>query len=228
MKKRATLRSGRKAISLIEILIAITIIGILAYLLLPAMKRMIEKSQQATCMGNLRTLAAGANLFATDNNGFLPWYGVTSSIRWETQIAPYVGDYKVYHRWDKVWHPSGPFTCPATSRNWWLGYGWNYHGLGMSAPPSPIPPGKDPKADYTRFGPTLAGSKSKVVMMADSYYASHPTATVPEGNNALPPPGKSTIVQSPHSGGLNTVFVDGHVEWCQSEEWYKFKFIQPQ
>lgn len=215
MKRRVTLRSGLNAFSLIEILITITIIGILAYLLLPAMKRMVEKSQQATCMGNLRSLAAGVNLFALDNNGFLPWYGVTSSIRWETQIAPYVGDYKTYNRWDQAWRPSGPFTCPATSKNWWLGYGWNYHGLGMAK-------------SEPRFGPTLAGSKPKLVMMADSYFASHPTKPATEGNNALPPPNKLTNVQSPHSGGLNTVFVDGHVEWCQSEEWYKFKFIQPQ
>lgn len=40
-------------------------------------------------------------------------------------------------------------------------------------------------------------------------------------------PGTHPDVPAPHAGGLNTIFVDGHVEWCRSDEWYdKFKFAE--
>lgn len=221
---RAARKSRRGAFSLVEILAAMVIIAVLVVLLFPMAKKMIEKGQQATCMGNLRTLWTGANLFAGDHNGYLPWYIDSGKVQWETAIAPYVGDYEVFGRTSKNWRRSGPFTCPATASKWWLGYGWNYNGLGHSPVPAELAPGKTP-SDYTRFGPTKAGSKPHVVMMADSYYASNPVPkgeTPPPSYNVLrtPAAGKKDGPPQPHSGGLNTVFVDGHIEWYPADSWY--------
>ena len=62
----------RRAFSLIELLVVMSIIAILAALLLPAINLVRESAQLLTCQSNLRQIGIGIHVFANDNQGQVP------------------------------------------------------------------------------------------------------------------------------------------------------------
>jgi prepilin-type N-terminal cleavage/methylation domain-containing protein len=67
------------AFTLIELLVVIAIIAILAALLLPALAIAKSKANRANCVSNLKQIAIGFRLYATDNAEKFPWdLGVTN------------------------------------------------------------------------------------------------------------------------------------------------------
>ena len=68
----------RGAFTLVELLVVITIIGILIGLLLPAVQNARERGRQAQCTNNLRQLTLGATQHETAH-GYYPTGGWTSS-----------------------------------------------------------------------------------------------------------------------------------------------------
>ncbi len=65
--------------TLLELLLVITIIGVLLVLLLPVFGRMRDAAQQTNCMGQLRQLYAGFAAYAQDHRGYLPRGGRNAS-----------------------------------------------------------------------------------------------------------------------------------------------------
>lgn len=85
--------AGRKAFSLVELLVVVAIVALLSAILLPAVKVVKEAALGTKCASNIRQLGLGLTAYALDNEGFLPnTYNnvVTPAYRWTEQIAVYV------------------------------------------------------------------------------------------------------------------------------------------
>lgn len=63
------------AFTLIELLVVIAIIGILASLLMPALRSAKDRAYVVTDLNNLRQILLAAHSFAGDNNDYLPYCG---------------------------------------------------------------------------------------------------------------------------------------------------------
>jgi len=102
-----------RGFTLIELLVVIAIIAILAAILFPVFAQAREAARKSSCQSNLKQLANGIRMYATDYDGFLPsgggfgWCAVggtynagnpmqTPTMQWQWVIQPYVKNWGVY------------------------------------------------------------------------------------------------------------------------------------
>lgn len=65
-------RSGRRAFTLVDILVTIAVIAVLIGLLLPSVSMVRESARRVVCSSDLRQLGLGINMYAEDNRSILP------------------------------------------------------------------------------------------------------------------------------------------------------------
>ena len=186
-------RTRQAAFTLPEILIVVAIIAILAAILWPVGRRMIEQGNQAKCMSNLRQLYGVLMFYADENNQMLPSPDVNadpdspSSAHWFRRLDRYIAQQERI----KI------LTCPSAKTfipgDWATAYGMNYY-LGED---------KDWR--------TLSiDQKSRVILLADAvinpaWHSAGP-AIFEDGG----PFNKTVDLR--HGGRANFLFLDGHVE----------------
>jgi len=90
--QRNLVNARRHAFTLVELLVVISIIGILAAMLLPTLAHSKEKANQIRCINNLKQLGYAINMFADDHEQRLPgpvWQGVYDVYNDETERLPF-------------------------------------------------------------------------------------------------------------------------------------------
>ena len=66
-------RTGRRAFTLLELLVVVAVIAILAGMLLPALSKARSRGQAVACLNNTRQLALAWTLYADDHDSRLPY-----------------------------------------------------------------------------------------------------------------------------------------------------------
>ena len=177
------LRTRVRAFTLVEILVVITIVGILASLLIPAIRAAMEKGATGVCMGNQRQIGLALLSCAKDNQGRLPdvytIVGSTVQDQWRDKIREYVN------------LPVGKYAgrdsmrCPSAKKTN-FSYGVPY-ATGARRVFSAIDQGKAPNPNY--FGSqSLLCLSSSTVILADTYDPNNPDSDLfysPWGNYPL-------------------------------------------
>jgi prepilin-type N-terminal cleavage/methylation domain-containing protein len=88
--------STRDAFTLIELLVVIAIIAILAAMLLPALAEAKLKAKTIACTSNEKQIMLGYQMYADDNNSYLPVAGQDTGgttvlpTEWYREISPYL------------------------------------------------------------------------------------------------------------------------------------------
>ncbi len=218
-----------RALSLVDLLVALAVVTTLLFLLAPAFAAAREHRSQARCVANLRQIGVGLSLYVQDHHVY-PYHS-TGNTRWHDGsvdpnsffAGPYVGS---YHRQQRSYkHPTpsargGLFDCPSFGAK-------EKEGLGPD----------DWIADFFDYGQnfSLCGRKpasirqpSKTVAIVEGGHYSRVKAARTRGltyypDEAVNPGGTAwdlvpTILRYPHGGKANFLFLDGHVARHAPEE----------
>lgn len=89
-------QSGDKGFTLLELLIAVAIVGILAALIASNWPHLRLLTQRSTALNNMRAIGAAFHMFASEHDGALPKRTTGSADRWPQTLADYLDDIKVY------------------------------------------------------------------------------------------------------------------------------------
>lgn len=221
LPKHAPVSSSRSGFTLIELLVVIAIIGILAGMLLPALSRAKEMGRSARCKSNLHQMGIALTMYGDDYTQFPFTVDFSAGRTWFSQIGEYLDSQDLFH-------------CPSyqgpSTYSWqgnmiqYTGGSYGYNGLGTGgratgyfshsrvlglggdrpfeyeSPPRPVP------VDLIRV-------PNDMLAISDSVFNQF-------GITSFLLTTQDTVREEPdrHGVGLNTLFVDGHVESDPSDK----------
>lgn len=207
--KYTRIRCRYRGFTLIELLSVIAIFGVLVAILVPTVTKVKAQAQESKCSANLRQLAVILLAYSNDNNGQLLAMGRNGGVRdpitgkksggktWSFAIQDYM---------EESWEGRNDFRlqiCPAAYDSFgqpengvYRSYAINFNGERWDADPSVFINHNKPSQTVLFMDAAGKGNDG------DCYAGFQSTG----GDGYL------TTGDWRHSGRINTVFLDGHVE----------------
>ena len=91
--------SVRRGISVIEVVVVISIIGLLLALILPAVMASRRTARRTECLNNTRQIALAMNEYAATHDVF-PTAGITQAASYLVKILPHIDELNLYEKFD--------------------------------------------------------------------------------------------------------------------------------
>jgi len=203
---RARLSGG---FTLLEMLAGISVIGLLAVLLYPALEKSMDRAKSAQCTSNLRQIGVALFSYSSDHDGRFPSYwndpGATppgDGELWYVQMADYGLTGKIY-------------VCPgATYRNAeripGLPYGDTSYGLSTTVSLAKLV-GISPLSERFLAGEGNQLASWKSAGAALQYSGVINNGPTPDSDDADDATGNAGWIRYRHDHRANMLYVDGHV-----------------
>lgn len=198
----------RRGFTLTEVIIALSVISLLAVMLMPVAKQCLATAKTVRCEGNLRHIAIAFNQYAADNENRLPpsWIPGNNDYNnnWWYYLATYLGKPQPKNWADviRICDPNkGPLGCPETNAGA-TGYAlpWVSYKMARNFQTTSIP------------GISLLSIHRPAQTLLVSEGKAHP-----DFNSALsvsessPAQSQNQGLVYAHGGKINALFVDGHI-----------------
>ena len=200
--------------TLIELLVVVAIIAILASLLLPALKSATEKAKQMKCLGNLKQVGTGLNMYLSDYNRFFQYKGTAYwCVGGTDDFSFFAGPY-LNQDSKAVTREGALLDCP-TNKAGLAGYTCVDYGYNVM--PCQYP---GPSLGYTNSFPPGRCDASKLIMFADANigggglgantYSWCSKWDNSDQSNIVSRTGRPAGVEWCHNMQANCVYLDGH------------------
>ena len=213
MDRFSSLRTNSRSFTLVELLVVIAIIGLLAGLSVPAISRATAKAKSTECVNNLRQIGTAMNLFAPENNGYLPYASGPSAAgfgnsygfsHWAAPLAVIMGvgtgsvsfPSQASFEEAKAKHPYNCPACKTGSRT----YTANMRGMGF------LPGG----TSYPQRKIASLVKSSQLILVADDTLGDPAPAN--GGQDFFDESNYTNRIGIRHGGRANALFGDFHVE----------------
>lgn len=207
------------AFSLIELLVVLAIAGVLLAIFLPAASGFVQKGQNAKCLGNLRTISTGLQMYIADK-GYYPGASPEEGNSWENVLADYIQPGNPY---DQINPPPNWLRCPSRRgcpENTFVGavsYGYNYAGFGDQPPGQRWDePGNSYMKIYWHVRPSQVQEPSKVLIIGES--ADDGMGAADWQHRFLYNAENHPYQARRHDGSGNYLYADGHIETMSPAE----------
>ena len=167
-----------RGFTLVELLVVITIIGMLVSLLLPAIQAARETGRKNTCMNNMRNNSTALTQVHDSKRGFPGYVNVVGGKRasWVVTVLNSLDRQDLYQNWVNV--PMASVTIPVTGMPFTTSVPWAHTQLAVLVCPSnPSTTGvADPLSYVVNTGSALTAS--------DNYPGDAPTFVLPEDTDS--------------------------------------------
>jgi prepilin-type N-terminal cleavage/methylation domain-containing protein/prepilin-type processing-associated H-X9-DG protein len=182
--------------TLVELLVVITIMGLLMSILVPSLSRARMMARKTQCASRLRDVFAATCMYIQEEAKFPPLNNEEDEGAWQYNYLIYDDDEDFDFNFGPLARPRGiikyveELYCPVQEDP--------YHSLGTFENPWPVREGFKTRAGYGRrfglSGKSLSQIPKVVTFAADVLH--------------LP-----SVVKTGHKTGVNAVYTDGHAEW---------------
>ena len=225
-RQAAFIRHALSAFTLIELLVVIMIITLLMGILVPVLHKAKEQGKDVVCRSNLRQVGLAANLYAEDNDLYVPRGAAGGAGRaWYQVLMPFLAQKPVNNDYRAV----DIFRCPSYPDKFqtvcFVVNGWDFQGRQDMVGKEITTPTRltecTVKANTVFLADNEDGKWRQIIKTAadpgtdrcDVWNPGH----LPSSNSEDLTLGRR-VARARHKNGCNLLFLDWHVDWMPAND----------